>query len=384
MKTKLRQKNSFIGWQKLPLGDVAKITNGKTNSQDAVMDGKYPLFDRSISIKRSDKFLFDGEAIILPGEGSEFIPRYYNGKFDLHQRAYAIFADENQVYSPYLYQFLFANRSIFAQTAVGSTVKSLRLPIIRDVLVSIPPVKEQKKIAEILFKVDDEINKINEYILNTEKIKKGLMLSFFTQGISEKHLKKNNLGDLSVIKIGGTPRTTVSEYWNGDINWMASGEINQKVVNYTEKKITKLGLDNCNSDILSKNTVMIALAGQGKTRGTVAILNIETSCNQSLAGIKSIDESKILNKYIYYNLDSRYSEIRNINGDGGRGGLNLQTLRKIEISFPEAIEEQKRMVDILSSIDRKLEILKNLKEKLVQLKKGLMSDLLSGRVRTIK
>ncbi|MFH1192608.1 MAG: restriction endonuclease subunit S [bacterium] len=118
------QKTIPEGWQKLHLGDVADITNGKTNSQDAVADGEYPLFDRSVSIKKSNKFLFDGEAIILPGEGAEFIPRYFNGKFDLHQRAYAIFAREEKLYSAYLLvsvEIVFFVISSVADGSVDST-----------------------------------------------------------------------------------------------------------------------------------------------------------------------------------------------------------------------------------------------------------------------
>src|SRR3989344_9626083 len=144
------------GWQRVKLGDVSDVTNGKTNSQDAVADGEYPLFDRSVSIKRSNKYLFDKTAVILPGEGAEFVPRFYRGKFDLHQRAYAIFPN-SMVYPQYLFQYLHANRAVFAQNAVGSTVKSLRLPIIKAADVLLPPLAEQKKVAEILSAVDEEI-----------------------------------------------------------------------------------------------------------------------------------------------------------------------------------------------------------------------------------
>ena len=147
---KTKQKQDIPrGWQRVKLGDVSDVTNGKTNSQDAVAHGEYPLFDRSVAIKRSNKYLFDKTAVILPGEGAEFVPRFYSGKFDLHQRVYAIFPGDI-VYPPYLFQYLYANRAVFAQNAVGSTVKSLRLPIIQAVDVLLPPISEQKKIAEIL------------------------------------------------------------------------------------------------------------------------------------------------------------------------------------------------------------------------------------------
>ncbi|MFA6896913.1 MAG: restriction endonuclease subunit S [Patescibacteria group bacterium] len=173
----MKNKESTIPreWTKVRLGEVAFVTNGKTNTQDAVIDGEYPLFDRSVLIKRSNKYLFDKEVIILPGEGADFIPKYFKGKFDLHQRAYAIFAKDDKIYLPYLYQYLFFNRYIFAQKAVGSTVKSLRLPIVQNIQVNVPPISEQKKIAEILACVDKDIEKTDEIIKNTQKLKNGLM-----------------------------------------------------------------------------------------------------------------------------------------------------------------------------------------------------------------
>jgi len=156
-------------WRKVKLGDICRIKTGKTDTQDAVEDGVYPLFDRSITIKRSDKFLFDTSAIILPGEGQEFAPRFYEGKFDLHQRVYAIFCDKEKscdnLSLKFLYYFLSLNREYFAQTATGATVKSLRLPIIADCAVVLPPFPTQKQIASVLSTYDDLIEN------NTKRIK---------------------------------------------------------------------------------------------------------------------------------------------------------------------------------------------------------------------
>src|SRR3989344_2605617 len=155
--TKSQPKN----WRKVRLGDICRIKTGKTDSQDAVEGGAYPLFDRSATIKRSDKFLFDTSAIILPGEGQEFAPRFYEGKFDLHQRVYAIYCDEEKrcdnLSLKFLYYFLFLNREYFAQTATGATVKSLRLPIIADCPITLPPLPTQKQIADVLSAYDNLI-----------------------------------------------------------------------------------------------------------------------------------------------------------------------------------------------------------------------------------
>ncbi|WP_186805146.1 restriction endonuclease subunit S, partial [Alkalibacterium kapii] len=96
----------------------------------------------------------------------------------------------------------------------------------------------------------------------------------------------NKLKQLSTkIYAGATPSTRVKEYWDGNIPWMSSGEINKKYVYSTEKYITKLGFDNSSTNIIPVNSVLMALAGQGKTRGTVAVNKIELTTNQSLAAM---------------------------------------------------------------------------------------------------
>jgi len=161
-------------WEEKKLGKISTITNGSTNTQDAIAHGEYPLFDRSVEIKKSNKYLFDSTAIILPGEGAEFIPRYYSGKFDLHQRAYAIFPNK-ETDAFYLYYYLYANRGEFLKKSVGSTVRSLRLPLVQSVIINIPPAKEQQKIAEILSAVDEKISVNKKLKAKLALLKKGLM-----------------------------------------------------------------------------------------------------------------------------------------------------------------------------------------------------------------
>lgn len=95
------------------LGQISTITNGKRNAQDAIENGLYPLFDRSVIVKRSDKYMFDKEAIIVAGEGKTFLPKYYKGKFDLHQRCYAIFDFANGIHPKYIYYYIQWNQAYF-------------------------------------------------------------------------------------------------------------------------------------------------------------------------------------------------------------------------------------------------------------------------------
>ena len=160
-------------------------------------------------------------------------------------------------------------------------------------------------------------------------------------------VEKKELGEIAKCYAGATPRTGVSEYWdNGTIPWMSSGEVNKGKVYSTETKITQLGYDSCSTKMVPANTVVVALAGQGKTRGTVAIIKIPLCTNQSLCSIVCEDE-KVNNEYVFHFLRTQYQQLRNISsGDGSRGGLNLQMIKNFRIPLPP-IELQNEIVSIL-------------------------------------
>ena len=113
------------GWERTNLGKYANISTGKCNREDAEVDGKYPLFDRSQETKKSNHWIKDCEAIIVPGEGTSFIPRYYKGKFNLHQRCYCIEPTIEDI-GFYLFHSVMLNRKYFLSVATGATVPSLR------------------------------------------------------------------------------------------------------------------------------------------------------------------------------------------------------------------------------------------------------------------
>ncbi len=113
------------GWIIEKLGNVANIRTGKCNREDAEEGGIFPLFDRSQEIKKSNTWLMDCEAIIVPGEGTSFTPRYYEGKFNLHQRCYCVEPRQKGT-GKFLFYMLMFNKAYFLSVATGATVPSLR------------------------------------------------------------------------------------------------------------------------------------------------------------------------------------------------------------------------------------------------------------------
>ena len=160
------------------------------------------------------------------------------------------------------------------------------------------------------------------------------------------------LGEVAIkIYSGGTPKTGESEYWEkGTIPWMSSGEVNLGTIYQTEKFITEEGLANSSAKFVPVDSLVIALAGQGKTRGKVARIKIKLTTNQSLAAL-TFESNKVCSDYVYHYMVTQYEKLRQISsGSGTRGGLNLQMISNFPIPLPP-LSEQQRIATILDKFD---------------------------------
>ena len=188
--------------------------------------------------------------------------------------------------------------------------------------------------------------------------------------------KLKKIGDFADVTSGGTPSTFVPAYWNGNIRWMNSGELNLKKIFEVEGRITEYGLKNSSTKMLPSKCVLIGLAGQGKTRGTIAINYVGLCPNQSIGAV--LPNDFFIPEYLYYNLDSRYNELRKLST--GEGGLNLTIIRNIEVPLPTK-EEQSAIAKVLSDTDALIESFDRLIEKKKNIKQGAMQELLTGKKR---
>jgi len=138
------------GWSVVKLGSLANISTGKCNREDAEEDGAYPLFDRSQDTKRSSKWLKDCEAIIVPGEGTSFMPRYYVGKFNLHQRCYCVEPLVSHM-GKFLFYTIMFYRAYFLSVATGATVPSLRYNNFAYMKITLPTKDLYTKFDKVVF-----------------------------------------------------------------------------------------------------------------------------------------------------------------------------------------------------------------------------------------
>lgn len=184
--------------------------------------------------------------------------------------------------------------------------------------------------------------------------------------------EQRKVSNVAEIIAGGTPSTKENSYWEPkEIPWLSSGEVHKKYITFTDDMISQIGMNNSSAKMVAKDSVLIALAGQGKTRGTVAINRIPLTTNQSIAAMTFNED--FIPEFVFYNLENRYDELRRMSsGDGSRGGLNKQLVGDIEIPYTEK-EEQEKIGSFFESLDhlitlhqRKCEETKKLKKYMLQ------------------
>lgn len=232
----------------------------------------------------------------------------------------------------------------------GSTNPYILFSDLANYVFELPSLEEQRVLADKLWAAYEVKESYKNLLAQIDKLLHAQFEKMFGD-------VENTIYDLKDIKsfadcyAGATPSTRVVDYWeNGNIPWMSSGEVHQGRVIRTEQYITQKGYDNCSTKMVPKHSIVIALAGQGKTRGTVAVTEIDLCTNQSLCAI--IPNSTVLPDYLYYHLKGRYMEIRRLaaNADG-RGGLNLAIINKIKVIVPP-MEKQLEFVSIAEQAEQ--------------------------------
>lgn len=373
-------------WMLSTIGDYFEVTNGKTNSDDAVIDGKYPLFDRSEEIKQSNKFLFDTKAIIIPGEGKTFTPRYYEGKFDLHQRAYTIYSkNEEKIDTKFLYYWISYKNEHLLKMAVGSTVKSLRLYMLQRFPIEFPNIKKQVKISNNFEILDNAIRKTDQIIQKTEVLKQGLMQELLTKGVRHKKFKKTKIGEIpeewEIITVGEVcdcivPGRNKPKVFDGDIPWITIPNIQDSTIQYNNstKYVSRQELKNCGNKIISIGSVIMSCVGDF---GIVAVTDREIAINQQLHAF--LPSSKLDQNFLKFALMLQKGFMKKLATKTSVPYLNKTNCNSVPIAKP-SIEEQLKISRILSSLEQKILSEKLNIKNLVILKKGLMQDIFSQKV----
>ena len=277
-------------------------------------------------------------------------------------------------------------RSQIQKEAQGAKVLGISANRMRNLRLPLPPTEvEQQKIADCLSSLDELIAAQARKVDVLKTHKKGLMQQLFPrEGETQPRLRFpefqnseewviDSIGNIFETTSGGTPSRTESAYWNGDVPWVTTSLVDFGVITSAEEFITAQGLKNSSAKLFPEGTVLMAMYGQGKTRGKVALLGVKAATNQACAAIlprKDIDPY-----FVFLNLAGRYEEIREMSNSGGQENLSQGLIREIRFSFPPRDDEQRKVTVCLGSLDAQITAETQKLDTLKTHKKGLMQQL---------
>jgi type I restriction enzyme S subunit len=371
------------GWEIHRLGEICEISTGKSNTEDAIEIGEYAFFDRSKVIKRSSKYLFNCDAIIIAGEGQTFLPKFYSGKFDLHQRAYAIYNFHSSVCIFYVYKYLIHFHKYFEEVAVGATAKSLRLRHFTDLQIPFPPLPEQKRIVAVLDEAFTAITKVKENAEKNLQNVKELFESYLQSVFANRKWERKTIGDVcdrveygSATKsknVGKIAVLRMGNIQNGRLTW-------DKLVYSDNKEDNKQYLLKYN-DVLFNRTNSPELVGKtaiykGEIPAIFAGYLIRIHRKENLL------DADYLNYYLNSEIAMEYGKtvvISSVN----QANINGTKLKTYPIPLPPLTEQKVivKKLDELSTKTKKLEsIYKQKLNDLEELKKSILQKAFNGEL----
>ena len=363
-----------------------KIQTGSRNTEDKQENGKYPFFVRSSKIEHIDTYHYDCEAILTAGDGvgTGKVFHYINGKFDAHQRVY-ILTEFEGIKGKYFYYYFRENflKEVSKYTA-KSSVDSVRRDMIAKMAVPIPKIEEQVAIAEALSDVDSLISSLQKLIEKKKAIKQGAMQELLTgkkrlPGFSGEW-SKQQLGDICNIVNGGTPSTSIAEFWNGKILWCTPTDITScstKYIYTTESKITERGLKSSSATLLPKGTLLLC------SRATIGEVRIAGNAICTNQGFKSlVVHQNISNEWLYYMVHVLKPNMLEKAIGSTFLEISKKDLAELNIIVPRFAEQQ-AIAQVLSDMDSEIEQLEKKLSKYQQIKQGMMQELLTGRIRLV-
>ncbi len=351
------------------------------------------------SILKKDDVLF-----VQTGEIGKvgIVPEEFEGA---NCHALIITRPNESIISKYLYYYFTSNigHYILNRIRTGEILHHINGSKLKAVHIIIPNVNEQKIITHYL---DRKTTEIDQLIADKKRLvklykeeKTALINQAVTKGIDPnapmkdsgiewlgeipEHWQSTSLKWYANIYSGGTPSKKNPEYWkDGTIPWLNSGTVNQWDITTPSEYITQEALENSSAKWIPEKSILMALAGQGKTKGMVAQVHISCTCNQSMAVI--VPNEKLHNRFLLYWLKRNYQNIRNLGGGDKRDGINLEMIGGIPIPL-FSIEEQKEITEFIEKqikiLDNKIVNANKYIDLITEYRTALISEVVTGKIK---
>ena len=316
-------------------------------------------------------------------------------KMSVNQDIKILKPDNKKIISDYFLNALLyeADRIRASCVKTGTTVESVETAFLKSYRLPLPPLSEQRRIAEILSTVDELIQQTDAIIEETERLKRGIMQDLLTQGIGHESFKLASFGsvdskipakwtickleDIAQIKRGASPRPIGdSKFFGGDIGWIRISDINAsfKYITNSSEYLSDLGVSK--SVRVHPGEVLLSISA---SVGECVIVDFEACIHDGIVAIRNLSDD-LNNEFLYYYLTSSRISFATKGQTGTQSNINSNLVKNIEILIPP-LPEQQQIAEILSTVDDTIHKEQKTKTELKALKRGLMQNLLTGKVR---
>ncbi len=399
-----REKQSKLpdGWEMKKLGEVCKIVNGGTPKSKIkeYWGGNINWITPKNLGKLSSKYVSDtarkitklglakSSAKLLPPNSVILSTRAPIGHLAINKTSMSTnqgcrgLIPQKNLDNHYLFYFLKSNIVLLNELGTGTTFKELSAKNLFGVQIPIPPLHEQKAIVALLDKAFAKIEQakanIEQNIINAKELFQSKLNEIFSQ--KGEGWEERKLGELSLVKSGGTPSRARKEYWDeGHIPWYSSGELNDTFTTEPERHITNEGLENSNAKLFPKGSLLIGMYDTAALK--MSIIDRDATFNQAIVGVEPRENLNLI--FVLNAINAQKKDILKLRRGVRQKNLNLSKIKAIKIPIP-IISMQNSKVEKLTALNtkiRKMEAKYNLKLLLLnELKKSLLQKAFSGKL----
>jgi len=404
------------GWQNTLLGDCCKVQGGFAFKSKDFTDSGVPVIRISniksggIDLTKNTAYLPESylpinlNFVVKKGDILMALSGATTGKFGKYQSETPVLFNqrvgrfkvlyEQKLHEGYLYQILHGISVQVLEQAYGAAQPNISTKDLERFPLLLPLLSEQKKIAAILSSVDDAIQSTQAVIDQTRRVKQGLMQQLLTRGIGHNRFKQTEIGeipeewdvvqlsDIGTLSSGSTPLRREKSYFcnTGGHYWVKTMDLTDGIVLQTDEKITDKALAETSCKLNSPGTIMIAMYGGFKQIGRTGILKMSAATNQAICCIdlnRNRENPEFCNIWLVGN---RYRWKTIAASSRKDPNITKKDVSQFPLPLP-TIEEQQNIVTIFQSLDNQLFSAESELKLLKLLKRGLMQDLLTGRVR---
>ncbi|MBX3000968.1 MAG: restriction endonuclease subunit S [Caldilineaceae bacterium] len=380
-------------WDVIPFPKTLRSVRpkvGKVQQRDYQSYGCYPVVDQSqthIAGYTDDASLvYEGDLpVIIFGDHTRVF-KFVDFKFVCGADGVKVLVPNIDIIEPTYYYFALSGLTI------PNKGYNRHYKLLQEQLLPLPPLEEQRRIAAVLTAIQDAIAAQEDVIAAARAFKRSLMHRLFTYGPGRQpsatketeigeipvHWEVVELGDCCSISTGTTPSTQRHDYYEGSNPFIKTAEVANTRIRQAETHISDAAIADYNLKVFPSGTILMAMYGQGKTRGQVSLLEIPASITQNAAAI--VPDKSIMPVFLWQYLLGKYDDLR---ADGMRGHishLNLSFVRAFKVPRPHTTE-QKDIAIALESIDAKIAVEEDRLSALQALFKSMLHQLMTGQIR---